>query len=157
MEKTSVLFVCLGNICRSPMAEGHFIDHITRAGLKDRFRVDSAGTNGLHDGARVDSRMRKTALKHGIELVTLSRKIRNEDFFEFDHIVAMDQKNLATLKAMQDRLSGTKAKLHLMRDYDPGNEGKGVPDPYYGGMSGFEEVFQILEVSTANFLRSIQG
>lgn len=156
-EKIGVLFVCLGNICRSPMAEGHFIRHVEEAGLSELFYIDSAGTNGLHDGEKADRRMRETARGHGMELHSISRQVKLDDFKDFNHIVAMDHHNLQTLEKWQAKVPGSQARLHLMRDFDEGFEGVGVPDPYYGGMDGFEEVYQILHRSTLRFLDGLKA
>lgn len=148
----NVLFVCLGNICRSPMAEGMFLHHIQKAGLAKEFIVDSAGTSGHHDGEQADYRMINTAAGHGITLHSRSRKLRGEDYLKFDHIVAMDFSNFRYIQTMALQVRGAKAKFHMMRDFEEGGKGLGVPDPYYGGPDGFEEVYSILDRATAGFL-----
>jgi protein-tyrosine phosphatase len=151
-QPTRVLFVCLGNICRSPLAEGVFAHLAKERGVIDRFYVDSAGTGGWHSGEAPDPRMTKVAKKRGVALTSVARKVEpRRDFPDadgeggFDVVVAMDQENLeALLKAgcPSDRLS-------LLRSHDPAMEGKSgaaleVPDPYYGGADGFEEVYDLV-------------
>ncbi len=147
-----VLFVCLGNICRSPMAEGLFTHHVKNAGLKGEIEIDSCGTGAWHMGELADPRMRETAQKHGIELTSRARQIKPEDFQEYDYILAMDDNNYQELKRIQDRVPDGKAKLYKMRDFDPESKGADVPDPYFGGQEGFEKVYEMLDRSTRKFL-----
>jgi len=136
-----ILFVCLGNICRSPLAEGVFSHLADQKGLD--VQVDSAGTSAFHIGEAPDHRMRQTALKNGISLTSRSRQILPQDGQEFDYIFAMDQSNYRDIL----RILGPSvtAQVALFRDFDPAIEGKAdVPDPYYGGLQGFEEVYQIV-------------
>ncbi len=151
-----VLFVCLGNICRSPMAEGIFIDLTVKAGLESAFVIDSAGTSGHHQGELADRRMRETALQHGIQLVSRARPFRQQDFQEFDYIAAMDRSVLRDIQAKQRLGTPVNAKVFLMRDDDPAKDSHDVPDPYYGGPEGFEDVFQILDRSNRNFLQRLR-
>ncbi len=156
MKKVRVLFVCLGNICRSPMAEGLFIDLVEKAGLTDHFEIDSAGTSGHHQGELADRRMRETAQQHGISLVTRARQFKKADFSAFDYIAAMDR---SVLRAIQDQRRSEAtgaANVFLMRDYDESADSLDVPDPYYGGKEGFEEVFQILARSNQQFLEHLR-
>ncbi|MGB3616529.1 MAG: low molecular weight protein-tyrosine-phosphatase [Catalinimonas sp.] len=146
-----VLFVCLGNICRSPMAEGVFRRMVADRNLQATFEIDSAGTSAYHLGDLADARMRRTAEQHGITLLHRARRATAADLRDFDLIVAMDRENLAELR----RLPGADAhadKIVLMRDYDPTPDDGQVPDPYFGGERGFEEVYQLLRRSCAALL-----
>lgn len=152
-----VLFVCLGNICRSPMAEGVFQHLVEERGLEGKISSDSAGTSGFHAGEEADGRMRSTATAHGIMLTHLSRKLVIEDYANFDYILSMDDANLDIILALQKKAvqAGIHAtpKILMMRSFDPdAGEDTDVPDPYYGGMNGFEEVYQILNRAGENFL-----
>jgi protein-tyrosine phosphatase len=137
-----ILFVCLGNICRSPAAEGVFLHLLEEAGLHDRFTVDSAGTGAWHLGERADPRMREAADRRGIALPSVARQISRHDFETFDRIFAMDASNLAALRRLAR--PEHRAKIRLFRDLDPEAPGEDVPDPYYGGPDGFEEVLDIV-------------
>jgi protein-tyrosine phosphatase len=154
-KEISVLFVCLGNICRSPLAEGVFRHLLDQEGLSDRFRVDSAGTDSWHVGESPDVRSVRTASAHGIRLGGHARQTRPEDFRRFDYIVAMDRSNLAELQRYRDGVGG-EASLYLLREFDPeGGPGAEVPDPYYGGPTGFEDVFAMVERSCRGLLHHI--
>ncbi len=153
-KKIKVLFVCLGNICRSPMAEGAFNHLVEKAGLQDQFEVDSAGTAGYHIGNLADERMRKTALSHGIKLLSKARQIQVGDLTYYDYILAMDETNFQDIQNMwKIKLTN----LYLMRDFDLLGSDKNVPDPYYGGLSGFEEVFEIQLRTSEYLLKTIRG
>ncbi len=143
-----VLFVCLGNICRSPMGEGALLKILDDKERKD-IAVDSAGTSAYHVGQRADGRMRKMAMSYGINLKSRARQVEVEDFEKFDYIIAMDKKNYVELDQMKNE--DNRAKLVLMRAYDEDDLFKDVPDPYYGGKSGFEEVYQIVMRSCEKF------
>jgi protein-tyrosine phosphatase len=142
-ERIRVLFVCLGNICRSPLAEGVFLHLAERAGVADRFEVDSAGTGDWHVGER------------------LARQVTAADLQRFDYIVAMDRENLWNLERMaRERHGGPpRAKIHLLREDDPdreaGDDRHDVPDPYYGGASGFDQVYQMVHRSAEALLRRL--
>lgn len=138
-----ILFVCLGNICRSPAAEGAFIYLLKQKGLFNQFYVDSAGTSSFHSGERADSRMRSTAEKRGIELPSWSRQVLNDDFEEFDLILAMDKRNFRDL----EKICIDKNNLHKLKmftDFRQKMNHEEVPDPYYGGQKGFEEVMDLV-------------
>ena len=138
-----VLFVCLGNICRSPAAEGTFRHWCQNLGSEQRFFCDSAGTAAYHIGKSADTRMRKAAKARGIDIDSLrARQLCIDDFYQFDIIVAMDHSNMANVQAVQP-VDGT-ASLLMMLDY-PGSPMDEVPDPYYGGDEGFDEVFNLLD------------
>lgn len=148
-----ILFVCLGNICRSPTAEAVFRHQVGEANLSDRFEIDSAGTLAAHAGERADSRMRAHAEKRGYDLTSISRKIRPEDFSAFTHIIAMDAQNLSDLQAMAP--PGSSAELSLLLDHDPDASLREVPDPYYGGAQGFETVLDLIESASARLLEGL--
>lgn len=134
----AVLFVCLGNICRSPLAEGVLLSRIDARGVAPRFRVDSAGTGGWHAGAAPDHRMCRTAERHGIVLTSVARQIIQADFHRFDHIVCMDRENLANVLAIG---APTEKVTLLLHDHAVPD----VPDPYYGDDAGFDEVYQLVD------------
>ena len=142
-QTTSVLFVCLGNICRSPLAEGVFLHLLREAGLDGWFSVDSAGTGAWHVGELPDPRSREVAERNGVTLSSRARQVTDRDFHDFDVIVAMDRSNLADLQRLKAR-NGGKARLVLMRDFDPDPGDGEVPDPYYGGASGFDRVYAMV-------------
>ncbi len=146
MDVTRVLFVCLGNICRSPLAEAHFIAHTERKGTAHLFVCDSAGTSNNHAGAQPDRRTLINAASHGLEISHQARQVRREDFFSFNVLVAMDQHNLSHLERMKP--ANTAARLMLLRDLDDTDPGADVPDPWYGGAELFEEVYHLLHRCT---------
>lgn len=146
----NVLFVCLGNICRSPLAEGVFMHQVYSRSLGDQFRADSAGTASYHIGRLADKRSIAVALAYGIELTHKARAFRVSDFEEFDYIVAMDKQNYKDIKRLEPE--GSKAQVVLMRDYDHELKGGEVPDPYYGEHKDFEDVYGILDRSCHNLL-----
>jgi protein-tyrosine phosphatase len=155
-SKTRVLFVCLGNIVRSPLAENMFRHLVTQAGLAASFEIDSAGTGGWHVGEAPDSRMQRVAAQRGLVYEGHARQVSPADFARFDWIVAMDQDNYAHLSALA-RTQAEREKIHLMRDFDPlGGPRAEVPDPYYGGLRGFEEVYDIVERSCTGLLKVLQ-
>ncbi len=145
----SVLFVCLGNICRSPLAEGVLSHRLEEAGLSDQVYVDSAGTGAWHVGQAPDTRSAAVAERNGIELRGRARGVRIEDFFEFELVLAMDRGNLQDLKDLESG-SGSDAAIRLFREFDPEQDGDpDVPDPYYGGPDGFQRVFEMVDRTCA--------
>lgn len=153
--KVKVLFVCLGNICRSPSAEGVAKHIIEEKGWQELFEIDSAGLHSYHAGELPDPRMRQAAQERGYDLVSRSREVELEDFFTFDYIVAMDDSNATELYHRAPTLEASR-KIVKMRDYFPEGEPLDyVPDPYYGGRDGFELVLDLLEASVERFLGSI--
>ena len=148
-----ILFVCLGNICRSPLAEGIFKHKIEQKNLEDQFLIDSCGTSAYHVGNPADSRMRETAFRYGVLLTSKARQLKPADLNEFDYIIAMDNQNLTDILRYKNKHS--KSTIHLMREYDLNSPKNDVPDPYYGGITGFENVFNIVNHCCENFLNKI--
>ncbi|MBY0424422.1 MAG: low molecular weight phosphotyrosine protein phosphatase [Cytophagales bacterium] len=151
-----VLFVCLGNICRSPLAEGIFLHQVRMKGLEHKYVADSAGTAGYHIGDDPDHRSMKTARKYGFELDHKGRKFVREDFERFDYIFAMDKNNRLDILSLARDNSSWQEKVYRMRDFDPYPENGDVPDPYYGGIDGFEEVYTMLERSIDQFISEVE-
>lgn len=151
--KLGVLFVCLGNICRSPVAECVFRHHVQARKLESKFLIDSAGTSGYHDGDPPDERSVAAARKKGVIVEGVSRKLVPDDMKRFAYVIAMDSDNLAGCQALH-RKHGGHARLHLLREWDPkaGAGDKDVPDPYYGGAGGFDEVHAIADRSCSALL-----
>jgi protein-tyrosine phosphatase len=149
MATHRVLFVCLGNICRSPTAEGVFQHLVDQAGAD--IEIDSAGTGGWHAGERADARMREHAAKRGYDLTSRARKVVREDYENFDLLVAMDDSNLRDLKRQYPQGRYTH-KLVKMTDYCRHHRQREVPDPYYGGAQGFELVLDIIEDASQGLL-----
>ncbi len=149
-----VLFVCMGNICRSPTAEGVFAHFVTEAGLVELIGTDSAGTIAYHEGEPPDERAQETALNHGIDIAHLrARQFQADDFDRFQYILAMDGENLHQLRlARPDEYQGC---LELFCDFAPSRKGKDVPDPYHGGPKGFENVFRLVSEASAGLLNAI--
>lgn len=152
MEKKKILFVCLGNICRSPSAEAVFTGIVKNRGLSHLFEIDSAGTSGWHAGEPADKRMKSHAVKRGYDLTSISRKFNpNFDFDYFDMIIGMDDENIQTLKKMSRNKSDLD-KIHKMTDFRITGQYNEIPDPYYGGHEGFELVLDLLEDSCEGLL-----
>ncbi|WP_068826268.1 low molecular weight protein-tyrosine-phosphatase [Pseudomonas sp. BMS12] len=150
-----VLFVCMGNICRSPTAEGVFRQRLHAAGLADRVTVDSAGTGDWHVGKAPDGRSSQAALRRGYDLSSLrARQATAADFERFDLILAMDHDNLARLQALRPQGRGAELDLFLRRYQLALDE---VPDPYYGGADGFEQVLDLIEQASDALLAEIKG
>ena len=152
--KKKILFVCLGNICRSSTAEGVMLHLIKEAGLEKELVIDSAGILAYHQGELPDSRMRAHAARRGYELVHRSRPVRTEDFYNFDLIIGMDDRNMDDLKEKAPSPAEWK-KIHRMTEYCTRIPADHVPDPYYGGAEGFEYVLDILEDACAGLLTSL--
>lgn len=155
-EKIRLLFVCLGNICRSPSAEAVMRKLVRDAGLEDRIEIDSAGITGYHEGDRADSRMRMHAARRGYTLDSISRPVRQRDFYDFDWIIGMDDQNIADLKRMAPDLEAV-AKIHPMTEYSRNKLYDHVPDPYYSGAEGFELVLDLLEDACEGLLIHLQS
>ncbi len=151
----SVLFVCLGNICRSPLAEGVFVDLLASEGLLGTLQVDSAGTGSWHVGHPPDPRSIEVARRHGTELNCRARAVDEGDFHEFDLILAMDGANLRDLQHLALQCGGG-AEVRLFRDFDPDpGDDRDVPDPYYGGPGGFDRVYEMVERTCGGLLEWI--
>ncbi len=156
MKKQSVLFVCLGNICRSPAAEAIFLDLINKKGLNDCFIVDSAGTGSWHIGKNSDTRMRIASQKRGIEIASRARQINSNDFEKFNYIVAMDDSNYENIIDLKARKSLSNfASIKKIQNFRAIFQEVEVPDPYFGGDEGFDNVLDILEDSVSGFLDTI--
>ncbi len=151
-----ICFVCMGNICRSPLAQGVFEPLVKREGLQDRVVVSSAGVGDWHVGDPPDSRMQATARKHGIHLSSRARQFQAADFKRMDLVLAMDHSNMSALQQMRPAPE-LQNKLFLFRSFDPENNGDlEVPDPYYGDGEGFETVFQIVERTCPQVLQRVK-
>ena len=153
-----LLFVCLGNICRSPAAEGVFLHLLNERGLSDSFVVDSAGTGGWHTGNPADQRMQAAAARRGIQLPSRARQISLDDLSEFDLILTMDDANLAAVQSLvRDAGRRATATVRPMLSYAQRFSEAEVPDPYYGGESGFEHVLDLLEDACSNLLDELSS
>ncbi|HUH04792.1 MAG TPA: low molecular weight protein-tyrosine-phosphatase [Kofleriaceae bacterium] len=151
-----VCFVCLGNICRSPTAEGVMQHLVEAAGLGDRIAIDSAGTGAWHAGEPADRRARQAATRRGLRLDSIARQVTIEDFTRFDYLLAMDPDNLRDLQELAPD-ADARARVHLFRSFDPAAPaGAAVPDPYYGGPDGFDEVLDICEAACAGLLEHLR-
>jgi protein-tyrosine phosphatase len=140
-DPISVLFVCMGNICRSPLAEGLFGHKARGRGVETQFIIDSAGTGGWHVGERPDRRVREVARRHGVNLNGRARQVTSQDFDRFDHLVCMDDENRRIL----EQSGAPDDKLRLLLECDPASAVREVPDPYYGGRRGFENVYGLID------------
>ena len=156
MKKISVLFVCLGNICRSPAAEAIFINLLEKKGLTDSFIVDSAGTGSWHIGKKADLRMRIAAEGRNINILSRARQITSKDFKEFNYILAMDNSNFRNVQDLKNKTSSNDfALIQKIQNFSSIFNEQEVPDPYFGGDEGFDHVLDILEDSVSGFLESI--
>jgi protein-tyrosine phosphatase len=154
-----ILFVCLGNICRSPTAEGVMRHVLREEGLEDQVEVDSAGTGGWHVGAPPDERATAAARNRSIVLEGAARKFSPDDFHEFDLILAMDSENRRDLLALAPD-EDARAKVRLLREFDPASDGAAdldVPDPYYGGDEWFDHVLDLVEASTRGLVDRLRA
>jgi protein-tyrosine phosphatase len=154
-EKVRVLFVCMGNICRSPTAEAVFRRAVDKAGLKDLIECDSAGTHDYHIGEPPDQRAQQAASRRGYDMSHLrGRQVGERDFARFDYVVAMDRRNLSLLEELCP--AGHADKLRLYCDFHEDYAGREVPDPYYGGPRGFEQVLDIIETVSGSLVARLQ-
>ncbi len=155
--KQRILFVCLGNICRSPAAEAIFLHKLEQLKIIDEFYVDSAGTGGWHVGSLADSRMRDAASNRGIDIKSKARKISFDDFNNFDLILTMDNTNLRNVKTLSKELDTTfKAQIKPLLEYAIHSDLIEVPDPYYGGDKGFDKVLDLLEDAIEGLIKHIR-
>jgi protein-tyrosine phosphatase len=154
MTQQKILFVCLGNICRSPMAEGVLRRLVANSGLDREFSIDSAGTSAYHQGELPDARMRSHASRRGYHLTHLSRRVRQEDLENFDLLIGMDNHNVEKLHGMA-HTPEQQAKIKKMTDYCRHHDATEIPDPYYGGDSGFEYVIDLLEDACEGLLKQL--
>ena len=151
-----VLFVCMGNICRSPTAEGVFRHKVSKAGLEDQIHIDSAGTIAYHEGHPPDQRAQKAALKRGIDLGSQrARKVSGEDFEKFDLVIAMDSDNHYELEMICPQ--GYEDRLHMFLKFAQNTRETEVPDPYYGGSGGFETVLDLIEDASEGLLDHLKN
>lgn len=150
----SVLFVCMGNICRSPSAEAAFLQQVVKAGLKEHIHIQSAGTHDYHIGQGADKRSVEFAFKRGIDLSQhRAQQVKLEDFDQFDYILFMDEFNYKHLKGICPK--ALSHKMHYFLEYAPHLNLKEVPDPYYGGADGFEHVLDLVETASEGLLNHI--
>jgi len=150
-----VLFVCMGNICRSPTAHGVFRELVRAQGLEDVVSIDSAGTHAYHVGNPPDQRAQATAESRGFDLSDLrARQVTGEDFMEFDYVLAMDQDNYVTLEAQCP--AEHRHRLRMFLEFAPEQGVSEVPDPYYGGAKGFEYVFDLVDAASRGLLEDIR-
>jgi protein-tyrosine phosphatase len=153
-QPIKILFVCMGNICRSPMAEGVFRHHVKQAGLDGSIASDSAGTHDYHIGEPPDPRAQRAASRRGYDLSTLrGRQVSRGDFREFDYLLAMDETNLRALESLCPSQHAHKLKLFMEFSIAPAL--REVPDPYYGGEQGFERVLDLVELAAQGLLRHL--
>jgi protein-tyrosine phosphatase len=155
MIQKKIVFVCLGNICRSPLAEAIFIHKTKSKKIDHYFEVDSCGTSNYQIGDQPDPRTRANATKNGIRMNHIARQLHQGDLEYFDLIVAMDKRNHNHILGM-DKNGVHQNKIMLMRDFDLAGKGQDVPDPYYGGDQGFQEVFEILDRTMEYFIADVE-
>lgn len=150
-----IVFVCLGNICRSPTAEGLMQHLVHEAGLDNYFEIDSAGTSAWHAGEPANSKSKRVAAAHGVALRSRARQIDVRDFSYYDLLIAMDNENYENLLRMADT-EEQKSRICKLREFDPEPEDGQVPDPYFGGAEGFENVYQIVKRSCEHLLEVLR-
>ena len=156
-RKTSVLFVCMGNICRSPTAEGVFRHVVKQAGMQDHIKIDSAATHAYHIGESPDKRSQATARENGVDISgQRARKAVTEDFDNFDYIIVMDRSNFEDLKWLATNQQ-QRDKISLFMDYADNWDNTEVPDPYYGGSNGFQDVFDMVTSASHGLLDHISS
>ena len=156
-KPTRILFVCLGNIIRSPLAARLFERAAQEAGLGEKYEVDSAGTGDWHAGQGPDERMLRTAARRGFAYSHRARQLKPGDLDTFDLIIAMDLENKTDIESLEPK-EAQRAKLHLLREFDlQANGAVAVPDPWYGGPSGFEDVYDIIERSVRGLLEDLEA
>jgi len=155
LQPTRLLFVCSGNICRSPLAEAIFLSLAAKAGVAASYAVDSAGTHNFHEGDPADPRTRRVGKSHGLSVDSLARPVVDADFDRFDLILAMDRGHRKELAARAG--PGRAATIRLMREFDPGADSQDVPDPYYGGEEGFETMYAILDPACRGLLEFLRA
>jgi len=148
---TKILFVCLGNICRSPLAEAIFNHRVRESGLADVLIADSSGTSNYHLGEPPDERTVRNALKNGVTINHAGRQLKATDLEVYDYVFAMDNSNYSTILRLSNG-NVPKAHIGMIRDFDPIMKGGEVPDPYFGGERGFQEVFEMLDRSIENLI-----
>jgi protein-tyrosine phosphatase len=154
-----LLFVCLGNICRSPTAEGVMRSLVSEAGLEREIEIDSAGTGGWHVGSAPDERASAAALDRGVRLTGSARQLTAQDFEDFNLLLAMDSSNLSDIRRSAPAVQ-LREKARLLREFDPASAGQAdldVPDPYYGGASGFDDVFELVRAACEGLLAQIEA
>lgn len=155
LDRIKVLFVCMGNICRSPTAHGVFQSKVDALGLGEKILVDSAGTHSYHIGSPPDMRSQATAQSRGVDLGKLrARRFASEDFIEFDYLIGMDQSNMADMLAIKP--DDTNARVNLMLDYSNRFRQQEIPDPYFGN-DGFDLVFDMIDDAASGLLREIRS
>ena len=148
---TNILFICMGNICRSPLAEGVFLDRIGKLGVAQQFGVDSAGTGGWHAGSPPDPRSEEVARRNGVPLVSRARQVVRDDFESFDLLIVMDNDNARELEAM----GCPREKIRLLLSFGGDGPHEEVPDPYYGGADGFQLMYELIDGAVDHLLRHL--
>ncbi len=157
MQPRSIMFVCQGNICRSPLAQALFEHLLQRRGVAARYKVDSTGVSSYHLGESADRRMRETAARHGITVNHRARAVTQRDLAQHDLILTMDRDNYAILQR-KAHSQQQRSRIRMFRDFDPDANGAiDVPDPWYGGMDGFQNVYEIVERTCEALLDQLEG
>lgn len=157
MKKVRVLFVCLGNICRSPLGAAILKKKISENGMDRWVEVDSCGTSNYHIGDGADPRTIANASKNGVPIDHCARQLTEEDLSRFDYVFAMDKSNYQNILRLVPEAEALRQRVRMMREFDPLSKGGEVPDPYHGGEQGFQDVFDILDRSTDGFIAHLQG